>query len=258
MVSRFLTTGQAARLCSVTRDTVLKWIRAGQIPAQRTPGGHHRIDRRDLDRAVRRSTEAPDHRNPLAAHFSFQYCWEYLGRGDLPEQCSRCMVYLSRAQRCYELARIGSEVESTAAFCQNSCGDCEYFRKVSKQDLNILVVTDDPDLTTELQTSSEKARFNLRVASCEYDCSAVLNLISPDYVVVDCSLGPSFIEHISGHLSEDPRVPVLRLIVAGDETEFPEDCATGVFARIRRPLTVDRINACLDSLWGRSQEYVAS
>ena len=44
------TTGQAARLCSVTPDTVLKWIKAGRIEAQRTAGGHYRISPQELER----------------------------------------------------------------------------------------------------------------------------------------------------------------------------------------------------------------
>ena len=44
-----LTTGQAARLCSVTPDTVLKWIKKGRLRGVRTAGGHYRIERRLLD-----------------------------------------------------------------------------------------------------------------------------------------------------------------------------------------------------------------
>ena len=50
MADRFLTTGEAAQICSVTRDTIFKWIRSGYLPARRTAGGHHRIDRNDLDK----------------------------------------------------------------------------------------------------------------------------------------------------------------------------------------------------------------
>jgi len=46
--SRHLTTGEAAGLCSVKPDTVLKWIKKGQLQAAKTAGGHHRIEYRDL------------------------------------------------------------------------------------------------------------------------------------------------------------------------------------------------------------------
>jgi excisionase family DNA binding protein len=51
-IREFITTGQAASLCSVTPDTVLKWIKAGKIPASRTPGGHYRISRSDVEQFI--------------------------------------------------------------------------------------------------------------------------------------------------------------------------------------------------------------
>lgn len=38
-----LTTGQAARYCSVSQVTIINWIKKGQLKAYATPGGHHRI-----------------------------------------------------------------------------------------------------------------------------------------------------------------------------------------------------------------------
>ncbi|MEW5763897.1 MAG: helix-turn-helix domain-containing protein [Acidobacteriota bacterium] len=50
MASRvLLTTWQAARYCNVSPYTVRNWIRTGELEAFKTPGGHHRIRRRDLD-----------------------------------------------------------------------------------------------------------------------------------------------------------------------------------------------------------------
>ena len=44
--SNLLTTGQAAKLCSVTPDTILKWLKRGRLNGVRTAGGHYRIERR--------------------------------------------------------------------------------------------------------------------------------------------------------------------------------------------------------------------
>jgi excisionase family DNA binding protein len=43
-----LTTGQAARYCLVSPDTIVKWIKAENLPAQRTIGGQFRIFVNDL------------------------------------------------------------------------------------------------------------------------------------------------------------------------------------------------------------------
>ena len=39
MSERYLSTGQAAGICSVSPDTILKWIRSGKLPARKTAGG---------------------------------------------------------------------------------------------------------------------------------------------------------------------------------------------------------------------------
>ena len=52
MSSLLLTTGKAARLCSVKPDTVLKWIKKGVLPATRTIGGHYRVEEQDLLRVL--------------------------------------------------------------------------------------------------------------------------------------------------------------------------------------------------------------
>ena len=47
MVS-LLSTIQVAEYCGVHQTTVIRWIDAGRLPAQKTPGGHRRIQTSDL------------------------------------------------------------------------------------------------------------------------------------------------------------------------------------------------------------------
>ncbi len=44
----FISVGFIAKHCGVSNTTVLRWIGAGELPAFRLPGGHHRINREDL------------------------------------------------------------------------------------------------------------------------------------------------------------------------------------------------------------------
>jgi excisionase family DNA binding protein len=46
----YISVGFIAKHCGVSNTTVLRWIDAGQLPAFRLPGGHHRIGREDLYR----------------------------------------------------------------------------------------------------------------------------------------------------------------------------------------------------------------
>lgn len=45
---RFLTTREAALRLGVTVNAIKAWIRSDELPALRTPGGHHRIAEEDL------------------------------------------------------------------------------------------------------------------------------------------------------------------------------------------------------------------
>ena len=84
-----LTTGQAAKLCSVTPDTILKWIKKGRLSAMRTAGGHYRIDRRALESlVVSQPMTAPT--SPLCpdVNRSELRCWERLSdRGEIRDNC---------------------------------------------------------------------------------------------------------------------------------------------------------------------------
>src|SRR5512140_1872369 len=94
-----LSTGEAAALCSVNPDTVLKWIKKGRLPATRTPGGHYRIEEHDLAALV------PPHARtalvgsePLANNQRVLRCWEFLNRpGVVRDECRKCVVYQIRA-----------------------------------------------------------------------------------------------------------------------------------------------------------------
>ena len=49
MNKEYLTTFQAAQVMSVTPDSILKWIKSGLLNARKTPGGHYRVSRKNLE-----------------------------------------------------------------------------------------------------------------------------------------------------------------------------------------------------------------
>jgi excisionase family DNA binding protein len=53
--SEWLTLGQAARFLGVAQSTIRKWTDQGRVPAFKTPGGHRRYRRMDLERFLERS-----------------------------------------------------------------------------------------------------------------------------------------------------------------------------------------------------------
>lgn len=246
-MSKYLTTGQAASILSVTPDTVLKWIRSGILPARRTVGGHHRIEKSELERIV---TPANPEAQPAKSsrRRQFKYCWEFHGKGTLLSRCKGCSAYQMRAHRCYEVARLAPETGPPKMFCKVSCEDCEYYQIVHEQITNVLVITDNSGLTGALKKEAGNAPFNLEFADCEYTCSALVSRFRPDFAVIDCSLGSQTSRDITNHLAQDPRVPYVRVVLAGNDEEFPEECDKEVFARIERPFSIQDIRECIDGI----------
>jgi hypothetical protein len=151
-----------------------------------------------------------------------------------------------RAQRCYEVARLAPEFGPSRAFCKESCEDCDFYGLVQGQRTNVLVVTDDQELTRKLRQAEAEANFNLEIADCEYTCSTVVNHFRPDFAIVDCSLGNRTSRDITNHLIEDPRIPFVRVLLAANEGEFPGECEEVVFARLHRGFGIEDINACIE------------
>jgi len=70
-----VTTGQAARYCLVSPDTIVNWIKAENLPAQRTIGGQFRILVDDL-----RQFMVHNNMNTALLDEELQYrpyCWEF-------------------------------------------------------------------------------------------------------------------------------------------------------------------------------------
>ena len=127
--NRLLSTGKAAKILSVTPDTVLKWIKRGILPAARTAGGHYRVSA-DLLPELRSAQQATSHNQETGANLpdlgaSFVHCWEfYAENGEPREQCIQCLVYQARALRCFEMSRLPKGAGFAGAFCKTSCEDC--------------------------------------------------------------------------------------------------------------------------------------
>lgn len=182
----------------------------------------------------------------------FRYCWEFNSDGEPSEVCHDCIVYQMRAQRCYQVAKLAPEIGDAKLLCEGSCSDCDYYLRVHKQNTNIMVVTADEKLTTLLRSDLHGAPYNLEITDCEYSCSALVDRFRADYVVIDCSLGPARTNDICSHILEDPRLPYVKVVLAVDGDDLPEDCDKKVFARIEKPFLISDITRCLDGTQSES------
>ena len=128
----YFTTHDIALMLNVTRVTVRNWIIKGRLEATTTPGGHRRISRRELMRFMEDNNYDTEiiREYELTRRKRFVYCWEYHHKGfvNLAHQhkCAECLVFASRAQRCYILSR---ETDHKMVFCETTCDQCGYFHK---------------------------------------------------------------------------------------------------------------------------------
>ena len=248
--SRQLTTGEAAELCSVQPDTVLKWVKKGRLRAAKTAGGHHRIDYRDLEsflRAHRVGGEAQPANQTTAQPVR---CWEFFSdQGVLRDACKECVVYRVRAALCFEMLGLGKEVGHAKLFCQNSCEDCAYYRRVKGLKVNVLVVSQDEDLVGNL-AGEDSEGLSLRFVHNGYEASAAIHDFRPAFAVVDRDLIPDGGKELVECLTRDSRVPGLKIILAvqGVGRRRRKESEKDAMEVLVKPFGLDRVTAAVNRL----------
>jgi len=216
---RMLSTGKVARRLSVTPDTVLKWIKSGRLRAARTAGGHYRVAQADLDFLIEDGFETGS-----VGENGFLYCWEYYATdGEPGESCLDCLVYRTRARRCYEMSDLGTDVGYAGTYCTNTCDECDYYREVVRRRRRVLIVTESDKLRNRLERERSESNIDFTFASSEYECSAACHDFKPEYVVIDGSLSKPVRSSLCFHLAADPRIPGVQIILANATEDAAHD-----------------------------------
>jgi excisionase family DNA binding protein len=238
VADKLLTTGQAARLCSVTRDTVLRWVRSGQLKGTRTPGGHYRIDPRNVEEVMARTAE-----------MRAEPCWSFHANGgDIHQDCEECIVYKARALRCFEMSHLENGAGHGKRFCRISCAECDYYRHLRGHAARVLVLTENQAVQQELRDStSEQLEFD--TVETGFELAGVLGSFDPDLVVIDSAIGSRRAARIANRLLDDPRARLIRVLLASGPDGWPEDCTDDRFVRIDGPPTLDQIHRSLGQAW---------
>jgi excisionase family DNA binding protein len=243
-----LTTGQAAKLCDVTPDTILKWIRKGHLRGARTAGGHYRISLQDLEPHIPPGRlESLGSETPICRPEKLR-CWEYLSdNGVIREECKKCVTYRVGADQCFQMADLGNAVGHARRFCRDSCEECEYYRRVQGLPTNVLVITSDAALLDRLSTEENRA-ITLRFAKNAYEASAIIQTFFPAFIVVDQDLLLGD-DGLLDYLANDPRLPGAKIILGVQHgTSGKEDVQSEVvFSVIEKPFGSRRIATVVNS-----------
>jgi excisionase family DNA binding protein len=223
--SDLLTTGQAAKLCAVTPDTVLKWIKKGRLKASRTAGGHYRVALPDLRPFLAGfgQGEEPEHRRqptaPVSSHDGTEAtaeevsCWEYLAvNGNVQEECKQCVVYRVRATRCFLMAGLEGDVGHSRQYCQGSCEDCVYYQRLQGGSASVLFITADQSLEGQIE-GFQGGEVSLRFARNGYEASTVIQDFRPEILIIDLEGLPDLGFGLLDSIAADPRLPHARVIL---------------------------------------------
>jgi excisionase family DNA binding protein len=129
----YLTTTELAKLCGVSRFTIINWINEGRIRAVKTFGGHRRIRAIDAISLLEHfCLEARQKGDMTVGPGSLGRCWEYrqqtAGASEYGD-CGDCLLYGRELDGCFALVRrFGKDVIR----CKGDCLDCGYFDGLSR------------------------------------------------------------------------------------------------------------------------------
>ncbi|MBF0486017.1 MAG: helix-turn-helix domain-containing protein [Candidatus Omnitrophica bacterium] len=131
-MKEYFSTVEAAKICSVTRFSVINWTNKGILKTTKTPGGHRRIHRADLVAFIKTykiGLNAFKSEELVGSGSDFLRCWEYhqSSRKKGVHNCKLCVVFLSDTKKCYTLR---AHVSHQKIFCKTSCVACEYYKKI--------------------------------------------------------------------------------------------------------------------------------
>ncbi len=242
-----ISTGKAAKICGVTPDSVLKWIKKGKIVAIRTPGGHYRIKKETLTPYITEQKAPVGEINALSGG-KISFCWEYHAKdGNIQTGCRNCMVFKVKAERCYLLAGKGKETGYEEINCAESCDKCIYYQHINKPIYNVLIISDNDDLKHVIVENISDL-YILKFSCCGYETATVIQDFHPDYIVIDDSMDKSKTDEITSYLINDPRVHGAQIILAVDSKEAKKHLRDGICAYIDLPFDAKDIERCFYNL----------
>ena len=116
----YLTTTELAKLCGVSRFTIINWVKRGKIGTMKTVGGHCRIP---VSEAISFYESFYKEKTDDISE-SLCHCWEHPQKANCDRECKNCLLYKSRINYCFVVVReFGKEV----VHCEGDCLNCDYF-----------------------------------------------------------------------------------------------------------------------------------
>jgi DNA-binding response OmpR family regulator len=134
--------------------------------------------------------------------------------------------------------------------CDTECSECDYYRLVSSQATNVLIVSESSRLLKDVEEAYRHPDFRVSFAGSEYEAATLIQEFRPDYVVVDCALGKRRTGKFCSNLFNDVRLPVTRIILSSRTPTVEDYCGWDVFGWIRKPFDYHHLKACIEGVPG--------
>jgi excisionase family DNA binding protein len=118
----FLTTTELAKLCGVSRFTIINWINQGKIRTNKTVGGHSRIP---VSEAISFYETLVKEKMGIIPETAC-HCWEYPRKINCNKECKNCLIYGNKINYCFLVVR---EFGKDKIRCEGDCLKCDYFEE---------------------------------------------------------------------------------------------------------------------------------
>jgi len=122
----YITTTEFAKLCGVSRFTIINWAKQGRIKSIMTAGKHRRIPISEVEPFL----EKLQRKEEGNQDDSWKFCWEFSQEKGFHRDCGNCLLYKKGIEKCHKVIQeFGKEKINNEADC--FCCDYydEFFRK---------------------------------------------------------------------------------------------------------------------------------
>lgn len=149
----YLTTTELARLCGVSRFTIINWINRGKIRTVRTVGRHYRIPVPEAVSFLETLHPETLHKKKRhAASGSSVHCWECLQKTNCDKECRNCLIHGKETDYCFVAVR---QFHKGAVRCKGDCLNCGYFEEFFGLDSKEMQLEESPDKRSK-EAATEK------------------------------------------------------------------------------------------------------
>lgn len=217
--------------------------------ARRTPGGHYRIPKEQIERLLEQRTEQgwAGLARPLREATPLR-CWEFSSlTREVLGQCRRCLAYQAEASFCFQLRKKLADNMRFACCGPARCADCQYYRRVWNLPLRLLLLGRKQVLHPAFRRDK---RWQFFRTTDPYEAAQCVARCWPAVAVIDAALGRPAKE-FTRRLLADPNAARCLVLYVGTRRPpgFAPSADAGArwhrFQALAGPLSPSVIDSCL-------------